>query len=57
MVSGEGAWFVCVRISYTGGEGQLGCNFLMTNYIVGCVRAGDILRRMPVPDTEVPLPS
>jgi len=28
MVRGEGAWVVCVCISYTGGEGQLGCNFL-----------------------------
>ena len=28
MVGGEGAWAVCVCISYTGGEGQLGCNFL-----------------------------
>jgi len=28
MVTGEGAWVVCVCISYTGSEGQLGCNFL-----------------------------
>jgi len=26
MVRGEGAWFVCVCISYTGVEGQLECN-------------------------------
>jgi len=26
MVRGEGAWVVCVCISYTGDEGQLGCN-------------------------------
>ena len=28
MVRGEDAWVVCVCISYPGGEGQLGCNFL-----------------------------
>jgi len=28
MVRGEGAWAVCVYISYTGDGGPLGCNFL-----------------------------
>jgi len=28
MVRGEGAWVVCVCISYTGDEGQLGSSFL-----------------------------
>ena len=28
MVRWEGAWVFCLYISYTGGEGQLGCNFL-----------------------------
>ena len=28
MVRGEGAWYVCVCISYTGDVGQLGSSFL-----------------------------
>jgi hypothetical protein len=28
MAIQEGAWAVCVCISYTGDEGQLGCSFL-----------------------------
>jgi len=28
MVRGEGAWVVCVSVSYTGDEGQLWSSFL-----------------------------
>jgi len=39
LVRAEGAWAICVCISYTGGEGQLRCNFLWSGEGVGVGRA------------------
>jgi len=39
MAREEGAWAVCVCISYTGDGGQLGCSFLGSGEGVGVGRA------------------
>jgi hypothetical protein len=39
MAIEEGAWAVCVCISYTGDGGQLGCSFLWSGRGVGVGRA------------------
>jgi len=48
MVRGEGAWALCVCISYTGSEGQLGCNFLWSR------RGGWGGQQLPIDVTSFP---
>jgi hypothetical protein len=48
MAIEEGAWAVCVCISYTGDGGQLGCSFLWSGRggWDGCVRYEEVLQKV-----------